>query len=97
MRLCTIAAALDLLYTERMNDQLISWLTFALIAALLVIGLIIIVRFWDARLNLSDEDIALERRISTLNENQANRRRDDEIIRLLSGDEQRTVETDDKR
>jgi hypothetical protein len=80
-----------------MNDQLISWLTFVLIAALLVIGLIMIIRFWDARLNLSDEDIALERRISTLNENQANRRRDDEIIRLLSGDEQRTVETDDKR
>ena len=39
--------------------------------------------------------IALERRISSLNEDQANRRRDDEIVRLLRGDEQRTVGDDE--
>ena len=80
-----------------MNDQILSWLTFLLIAALLVIGVIAILRFWEARLNLSDEDIALERRMSALNEDQAHRRRDDEIVRLLSGDEQRTVGEDDSR
>ena len=80
-----------------MDDQVLSWLTFLLIAALLVIGVIAIVRFWDARLNLSDEDVALERRMAALNEDQANRRRDDEIVRLLSGDEQRTVGDDDPR
>ncbi len=80
-----------------MDDQILSWLTFLLIAALLVIGVIVILRFWEARLNLSDEDIALERRMSALNEDQAHRRRDDEIVRLLSGDEQRTVGEDDSR
>ena len=80
-----------------MDDQLIAWLTFALIAALLVVAVIGIRRFWDAQLNLSDEDIALERRVSTLNEDQANRRRDDEIVRLLSGDEQRIVGEDPDR
>jgi hypothetical protein len=80
-----------------MDDQILSWLTFLLIAALLVIGVIAILRFWEARLNLSDEDIALERRMSALNQDQAHRRRDDEIVRLLSGDEQRTVGEDDSR
>ncbi len=78
-----------------MDDQLISWLTFALIATLIVIAIIGIRRFWDAQLNLSEEYIALERRISSLNEDQANRRRDDEIVRLLRGDEQRIVGDDD--
>ena len=77
-----------------MDDQLISWLTFALIATLIVVAIIGIQRFWDAKLNLSDEDVALERRVSLLNEDQANRRRDDEIVRLLRGDEQRTVGDD---
>ncbi len=80
-----------------MDDQILSWLTFLLIATLLVIGVIAILRFWEARLNLSDEDIALERRMSALNEDQAHRRRDDEIVRLLRGDEQRTVGEDDSR
>ena len=80
-----------------MDDQLISWLTFALIATLIVVAIIGIQRFWDAKLNLSDEDVALERRVSSLNEDQANRRRDDEIVRLLSGDEQRIVGEDEDR
>ena len=80
-----------------MNDQVISWLTFAVIAALIIVAIVGIVRFWNAQLNLSDEDIALERRVSALNEDQANRRRDDEIVRLLSGDEQRIIGSDDRR
>jgi hypothetical protein len=80
-----------------MDDQVISWLTFAVIAALIVIGIVAIIRFWNAQLNLSDEDIALERRVSALNEDQANRRRDDEIVRLLSGDEQRIIGPDEDR
>jgi hypothetical protein len=80
-----------------LDERILSWLTFALIAAVLVVGIIAILRFWEARLNLSDEDIALERRMSALNEDQAHRRRDDEIIRLLSGDEQRTIDEDNRR
>ncbi len=80
-----------------MNDQVISWLTFVLIATLIVIAIIGILRFWDAQLNMTEEDIALERRVSSLNEDQANRRRDDEIVRLLSGDEQRTINDDQER
>ncbi len=80
-----------------MTDQMLSWVTFALIAALIVVAVIGIRRFWDAQLNMSEEDIALERRISSLNEDQANRRRDDEIVRLLRGDEQQIVQDDDER
>jgi hypothetical protein len=74
-----------------MDERLIGWLIFLLLAILLVVGLIGIRRFWVSHLNMSDEDIALERRMSSLNEHQANRRRDDEIVRLLRGDEQRIV------
>ena len=80
-----------------MDDQIISWLIFALIAALGVVAIVGILRFWDATLNMSDEEIALERRISALNEDQANRRRDDEIVRLLRGEEQRIIGDDEDR
>ena len=80
-----------------MTEQALNWVTFALIAALIVVAVIGILRFWDAQLNMSKEDIALERRISSLNEDQANRRRDDEIVRLLRGDEHQIVQDDDER
>lgn len=80
-----------------MDDQFLNWLIFLVTAALLVVIVIGIVNFWDAQLNLSEDDIEFERRMSALNEQQANRRRDDEIIRLLSGDEQRTVGDRDDR
>jgi len=75
----------------------ISWLTFVLIAALIVVIIVGISRFWQSELNMSEEDIALEKRISSLNEGQANRRRDDEIVHLLRGDEQRIIGDDEKR
>ncbi len=78
-----------------MDNQLLSWITFAVIAALIVVAIVAVRRFWDAQLNMSEDDIALERRIAALNEDQANRRRDDEIVRLLRGDEQRIVGDDD--
>ncbi len=78
-----------------MDERFIGWVIFVLVAVLLIIGLVAIQRFWTARLNMSDEDIAFEKRISSLNEGQANRRRDDEIVRLLSGDDERVV-SDDK-
>jgi hypothetical protein len=80
-----------------MDSQLLSWLTFAVIAALIVLAVVAIQRFWDTQLNMSDEDIALERRVAALNEDQANRRRDDEIVRLLRGDEQRTIGENEDR
>ena len=80
-----------------MDDQLFAWITFALVAAIIIIAIVAIQRFWSAQLNMSDEDVAFERRISALNEDQANRRRDDEIVRLLRGQEQPTVDEDDDR
>jgi hypothetical protein len=74
-----------------MNDQIVTWLVFALVAALLVGGLLMIRRYWEERVHLTDEERELERRMSSLNLDQAHRRRDDEIVRLLRGDEQRTV------
>ena len=79
-----------------MNEQIILWLAFVLIAVLLVGLVVLIKRFWEGQVNKSDEDVAWDRRVSSLNEAQANRRRDDEIVRLLSGDEQRTVGDDER-
>ncbi len=83
-------------YTEDMNDQVFAWVTFALVAAVVVIAIVMIQRFWTAQLNMSDEDVDFERRISALNQDQANRRRDDEIVRLLRGEEQPIVHDDDR-
>ena len=66
-------------------------LVFVIVAALVVLLFLGIRRYWTAKLNMSEQDEALERRMASLNENQANRRRDDEIVRLLRGDEQRTL------
>ena len=66
-------------------------LVFVIVAALVVLLFLAIRRYWTAKLNMSEQDEALERRMASLNENQANRRRDDEIVRLLRGDEQRTL------
>ncbi len=79
-----------------MNDQVFVWIIFVLVAAVVIIGIVMIQRFWSAQLNMSDEDVAFERRISALNEGQANRRRDDEIVRLVSGQEQPIVNDDDE-
>lgn len=64
---------------------------FVLVVAIIVIALRLVHQYWNNRLNMSEEDEALERRMASLNERQANRRRDDEIVRLLRGDEQPTV------
>lgn len=66
-------------------------LVFIIVAGLVVLLFLAIRRYWTAKLNMSEQDEALERRMASLNENQANRRRDDEIVRLLRGDEQRTL------
>lgn len=68
-----------------------SWLLFSVVAAIAVFAVIAVQRYWQDKVNLSEEDEALERRISSLNEHQANRRRDDEIVRLLRGDEPRVM------
>ncbi len=80
-----------------MNDQVFVWIIFVLVAAIVIIGIVMIQRFWSAQLNMSDEDVAFERRISALNQDQANRRRDDEIVRLVSGQEQPIVNDDDEQ
>lgn len=77
--------------------DVLSWLTFALVAGIIVIIVVGVSRYWKNELNMSEEDIALERRISDLNKGQANRRPDDEIVRLLRGDEQRVVGDEEER
>lgn len=66
-------------------------LLFAIVAGLVLLIFIAVWRYWAEKLNMSQEDEALERRMAALNEGQANRRRDDEIVRLLRGDEHRTI------
>lgn len=66
-------------------------LLFAIVAGLVLLILIAVWRYWADKLNMSQEDEALERRMAALNEGQANRRRDDEIVRLLRGDEHQTI------
>lgn len=72
-------------------------IVFVVVAALLVLVFIAIRRYWEAQLNMSQEEEDLERRMASLNEVQANRRRDDEIVRLLRGDEQELAEDRRKR
>ncbi len=65
--------------------------SFVIVAGLLVFVFLAIRRYWEARVNITEEEEELERRMASLNERQANRRRDDEIVRLLRGDEQPVV------
>jgi hypothetical protein len=72
-------------------SQLMLNLLFVVVAAFVVLLFIGVRRYWVSKLNMSEEEEALERRMALLNQNQANRRRDDEIVRLLRGDEQPIV------
>ena len=76
-------------------NQLIVNLIFVAVAVVGVILLLAVWRYWSAYLNMSDEEIELERRMAALNERQAFRRRDDEIVRLLRGDAQLTIDQQD--
>ncbi len=73
-----------------MSQEMLN-LVFFLVAAVVVLLFVGVHRYWTARLNMSEEDEALEKRMASLNEQQANKRRDDEIVRLLRGDEQPIV------
>ena len=69
-----------------MSQEMLN-IVFVVVAAVLVMVFLTIRRYWEAQVNKSQEEEDLERRMASLNENQANRRRDDEIVRLLRGDE----------
>ncbi len=75
----------------------LTWLIFLVVAALIVVAVVGILQFWNRELNLSDDDIALEKRMTRLNDGQANRRRDEDIVRLLSGDDNRIIGEDERR
>lgn len=70
-----------------MSQEMLN-IAFVVVAAVLVVVFLAIRRYWEAQVNMSQEEEDLERRMASLNERQANRRRDDEIVRLLRGDEQ---------
>ena len=76
-------------------DQAIFNILFVIVASIVVVLLLLVRRYWASRLNMSQEDEALERRVTALNDEQAFRRRDDEIVRVLRGDEQPTVGKDE--
>ncbi len=73
-----------------MSQEMLN-IVFFIVATFVILIFIAIHRYWNVRLNMSEEDEALEKRMASLNEHQANRRRDDEIVRLLRGDEQPTI------
>lgn len=70
-----------------MSQEMLN-IAFVVVAAVLVVVFLAIRRYWESQVNMSQEEEDLERRMASLNERQANRRRDDEIVRLLRGDEQ---------
>lgn len=72
-------------------------IVFVIVATLLVLVFLGVRRYWEAQVNISQEEEDLERRMASLNERQANRRRDDEIVRLLRGDEQELADERRKR
>lgn len=69
--------------------------------AYIVLGIVILVvlagvaqallRYWEEQVNLTEEAQDLEQRVKQLNDQLANRRSDDEIVRILSGQETPTL------
>ncbi|HEY1013999.1 MAG TPA: hypothetical protein VGE07_14905 [Herpetosiphonaceae bacterium] len=57
----------------------------------LVFGSRALLRYWEGETNMSDDDYAFDRRVASYNDLLANRRRDDEIVRILGGQELPTV------
>jgi ABC-type anion transport system duplicated permease subunit len=72
-------------------DQTTLHIVYAVVAMAAILILIAIWRYWAVRVNKTADEEALERRMARLNQKQAYRRRDDEIVRLLRGDEQRIL------
>lgn len=59
-----------------------------LISAVILLGAIYLVwRYWNNTVNLSPDEEAFDERIAALNERQANRLSDDQLIQPLSGDD----------
>lgn len=58
---------------------------------MLVFGSRALLRYWEGETNMSDDDYAFDRRVASYNDLLANRRRDDEIVRILGGQELPTV------
>lgn len=69
--------------------------------AYIVLGIVIFIvlagvaqallRYWEEQVNLTEEAQDLEQRVKQLNDQLANRRSDDEIVRILSGQETPTL------
>ena len=62
-----------------------------LLAAVLVYGSQALRRYWDEETNMSDEDHAFDRRVASYNTTIANKQRDEDIVRVLRGQDMPTV------
>jgi hypothetical protein len=71
------------------------FLIIGAVALFLLLGLArALLRYWEDQVQLTEENIDLERRVAHLNDDLANRRPDDEIVRILSGKESPTLGRD---
>jgi len=56
-----------------------------------------LLRYWEDQVHLTEDDIDLERRVADLNDRLANQRSDDEIVRILSGQDSPTIGRERKK
>ncbi|HYF61280.1 MAG TPA: hypothetical protein VD886_00610 [Herpetosiphonaceae bacterium] len=61
------------------------------LAGVLVFGSQALRRYWDEETNMTDEDHAFDRRVASYNTSIANKQRDEDIVRVLRGQEMPTV------
>ena len=74
------------------------YLVIGAVALFLLLGLArALLHYWEDQVHLTEENLDLERRVAHLNDDLANKRPDDEIVRILSGRESPTLGRDRPR
>lgn len=61
------------------------------LAGVLLFGSQALRRYWDEETNMTDEDHAFDRRVASYNTSIANKQRDEDIVRVLRGQDMPTV------
>ena len=61
------------------------------LAGVLLFGSQALRRYWDEETNMTDEDHAFDRRVASYNTSIANTQRDEDIVRVLRGQDMPTV------
>ena len=75
----------------------ILYVILGIIVLMILVGISrALLSFWEDQAHLSEDDIDLERRVASLNDRMANQRRDDDIVRILSGQDAPTLADRDR-